>query len=77
MTEMKHDLTMKVTDNTSALWVVCSCGYESAFYTIEGDGRDAKKAALDEAQIHLAPPRNPEDDEIEEPRVDEAPKDIG
>jgi hypothetical protein len=74
---MNHDLTTKVSDNTSSLWVECSCGYESAFYTIEGDGREALKAAMDEAQIHLAPPRTLEDNEMEERPVDPAPKDVG
>ena len=55
--KVEHTLQMNVSDNSTSCWVTCSCGYESAFYTLgEGDGKEAMEAALAEARKHSEPP---------------------
>ena len=74
---MEHELEMKVSDNTSTLWVVCKCGFESALYTIEGDGQAAIDSANEEGERHMNPPLTLDNEEDEERPVTDAPEDVG
>ena len=53
----EHELMTRVSDNTQTLWLECTCGFETAFYTISGDGKDAMEAAREEGNLHLNPPQ--------------------
>jgi hypothetical protein len=69
--KIAHDIQTHVSDNVTTIWATCSCGFETAAYTIEGDGAKAVRAATDEAQKHLW---NPEPQKLsgeEEPAVEE------
>ena len=74
---MEHEIELKVSDNTSTLWAVCKCGFESAFYTIEGDGQVAIDAANKEGERHMSPPLTLDNEDYEEPPVSDAPEDVG
>lgn len=66
MTKMEeHNLTTRVSDNTQTVWMECSCGFETAFYTIVGNGVDAMKAAKDEGEQHANPQPLSEEFQIE------------
>lgn len=69
MSAIEHNPEFRVSDNTTTLWAVCPCGWESAFFTIEGDGKKAMEGAKKEIDDHLAPrpTENPEDQPLEEP----------
>lgn len=72
----EHEMKANVSDSSTSVWVTCSCGYESPFFTIEGDGKEAMGALWEEAEKHLKPPTpdeahaNPYGDE-EPPRARE------
>jgi hypothetical protein len=50
-----HELKTHISDNTTSLWITCSCGFETSFYTIIADGVAAMEAANEEAQQHVNP----------------------
>ena len=66
----EHDLTVHVSDNTTTVWITCQCGFETAFYTIEGDGKQAMESARADAERHLSPPR-PKAGAVDEPDLAE------
>jgi hypothetical protein len=52
---VNHDLKTHISDSRSTLWIACSCGFETSFYTIYDDGVAAMEAANQEAQGHVNP----------------------
>lgn len=55
MAKTKHELATRISDNVKTVWLECTCGFETSFYTIEGDGKDAMEAARQEGARHLTP----------------------
>jgi hypothetical protein len=53
---VKHELSTRISDSTTTVWVECSCGFETSFYTIVGDGVEAMQSARDEAERHVESP---------------------
>lgn len=69
--KVAHDIHTHVSDNVTTIWATCSCGFETAAYTIEGDGSKAVRAASEEAQKHLEQPEPQKLSADEEPPVEE------
>jgi len=65
----EHELMTRVSDNTTAIWLECTCGFETAFYTINGDGKDAMEAAREEGNRHLNPPQQIELEPVDAPKT--------